>query len=258
MLKAWLVLAVIVGLAAWRTVSGRERFQKFKDFTQSSDRQNFFRKWLIASFIRHTVIGIGALAVIGELGALTRFPAAFIGPVNWLTQATGFSADLVHAFGTIVIAAIAAGMLIGAVLPPLVMKARGGGRMPIIGDIASLLPRTPGEYGWTAAMSINAGVGEEIMYRIALPLVLYRITGDAGVALILAALLFGAAHAYQGPVGIIASLIIGLLLTGIYLLAGSIWPVMLIHALIDLRTLVLMPALMRAFKIPLPQPTGTD
>lgn len=259
MLRAWLVLAVIIGLALWRMATNRDRFRTFKNLVESTERKKFFRKWLIESFIRHVVTGLGALAVIGEWGALTRFPAAFTGLMNWLLQATGLSAEFFHAIGVVIVSAMAAGVVVGAVLPPLVMKLRGNNRLLVVGDISALLPRTPGEYGWTAALSINAGVGEEVMYRLALPLVLFQITGDGAVALLLAAVLFAAAHAYQGWIGLIATFVVGLFLTAIYLLAGSIWPVMLIHALIDLRTLVLMPALMRAFKVPLPQPAvATD
>jgi membrane protease YdiL (CAAX protease family) len=48
-------------------------------------------------------------------------------------------------------------------------------------------------------------------------------------------------HLYQKAVGVLATTLLGLVFSIVYLLSGSIWVVIVIHALIDLRSLVLIP-----------------
>jgi hypothetical protein len=48
-------------------------------------------------------------------------------------------------------------------------------------------------------------------------------------------------HAYQGPAGVIGTAVIGAIMMAVYVGTGSIvWPIV-VHALFDLRTLVLLP-----------------
>jgi membrane protease YdiL (CAAX protease family) len=82
---------------------------------------------------------------------------------------------------------------------------------------------------------------EELLFRLALPALLFGVLGSGPLAFGIAALLFGALHLYQGPLGILFAFILGLMFTLLYVVSGSIvWPILL-HALIDLRSLVLIP-----------------
>ena len=116
------------------------------------------------------------------------------------------------------------------------------GGIILVGDIAALLPRNRPELGWGAALSINAGLVEEALFRLALPALLVIVTGEPVSAFVLAALVFGALHAYQGWIGVVATGVGGLLFTALYVVSGSIGLAMLVHALLDLRTLVVIPA----------------
>ena len=104
-----------------------------------------------------------------------------------------------------------------------------------------VIPRTPAEIRWGAVLSINAGLTEEIFFRLLMPLTWYALTGNALVALLISVVLFGVVHAYQGVIGVIATLAVGLALTLVYLATQQIWLAMLVHALIDLRALVFLP-----------------
>jgi membrane protease YdiL (CAAX protease family) len=53
------------------------------------------------------------------------------------------------------------------------------------------------------------------------------------LVLLLSALLFGLAHLYQGPVGVITNLIFGLLYGGYYKSYGRVWPMIISHGLYD-------------------------
>ena len=50
-------------------------------------------------------------------------------------------------------------------------------------------------------------------------------------------------HRYQGWVGVIATTALGAVMTGLYLMTGSLWVVMLVHVLVDLNGLVVTPVL---------------
>jgi membrane protease YdiL (CAAX protease family) len=51
----------------------------------------------------------------------------------------------------------------------------------------------------------------------------------------LSVVLFGLAHAYQGAKGIVTTGIVGSLLTLVVLIFGSLWPAIVLHALLDIQ-----------------------
>jgi uncharacterized protein len=58
------------------------------------------------------------------------------------------------------------------------------------------------------------------------------------IILLVSAAMFGAAHAYQAPAGVLLTGLIGLLLGWVYLVCGRLlWPVILMHATYDLLSL---------------------
>ena len=52
----------------------------------------------------------------------------------------------------------------------------------------------------------------------------------------LAAAAFALAHAYQGPSGVIKTGAVGVIMGSLYLLSGSIWGPMLLHAIVDITS----------------------
>mgnify|MGYP002623307064 CR=1 FL=1 len=96
-----------------------------------------------------------------------------------------------------------------------------------------LLPRTGSEKAVFAVLSVSAGVGEELAYRGYLILALAPVTGLAG-SVVLSTVVFGIIHAYQGTIGIARTGALGGLLAWGFLAAGSLWPPILAHTLIDL------------------------
>jgi membrane protease YdiL (CAAX protease family) len=52
-------------------------------------------------------------------------------------------------------------------------------------------------------------------------------------ALLATSLLFGFGHFYKGPAGVVQSTASGLVLGGVYLLTGNLWPAILAHGLGD-------------------------
>lgn len=96
-----------------------------------------------------------------------------------------------------------------------------------------LLPSAaPAEVAHFRALSVTAGVCEEILFRGFLIAFLVPFAGVSGAVLV-SSLLFGLGHAYQGTGGIVKSGVIGALMAGFYLLTGSLLAPILVHAMVD-------------------------
>lgn len=118
---------------------------------------------------------------------------------------------------------------------------RGRPEGTLFGDAAAVRPG-PGELGWAAALAVTAGITEEAYFRLLLPLLATLAMGSAPIAFVGAALLFGAAHRYQGWRGMLATTLAGAALSVFYLASGSLIAAMAVHATGDLGHLVLRPA----------------
>lgn len=99
--------------------------------------------------------------------------------------------------------------------------------------VADVLPHNELEYHWFVALSVTAGVCEELLFRGYLTWLLGAYVG-VPVALLLVAIGFGLAHAYQGARGIMKTGAVGIVLGAIVLATGWLGPAMIIHALVDL------------------------
>lgn len=102
--------------------------------------------------------------------------------------------------------------------------------------VLRILPKTDQEYAWFKALSVTAGITEEVIFRgyliwfFALWLPLWW---AAAVALAF----FVAAHLYQESVrSLLKVAAIGACLTAVYLLSGSLLAAIVLHAVIDLTS----------------------
>ena len=88
-----------------------------------------------------------------------------------------------------------------------------------------LLPRTRGEVKYGVGLSLNAGLVEELLFRLGMPALLFGILHNGALAFLVASLLFGLLHIYQKVWGVLGATILGLVFSAVYLLTGSIWVV---------------------------------
>lgn len=111
------------------------------------------------------------------------------------------------------------------------------GRLPGLRRLAPMLPRTRSERLVWVGCSIGAGVSEEIWYRGMLPIAILTAFPHLryGVVLLLQAVLFGVAHVYQRVLGVIGTSVLGYLFGLLVLATGSLWLVVVIHVVIDVR-----------------------
>lgn len=102
--------------------------------------------------------------------------------------------------------------------------------------VKEMIPHTDQEAKEFVALSITAGICEEIVYRGYLMLYIASAIAIEGMwpAALLSSLAFGLAHTYQGPKGVLKVSLLGLAFAGLYLLTGSIWLPIVLHAVIDL------------------------
>ncbi len=175
------------------------------------------------------ILGVGWLALVvggGSVGdeamGLTKAP---------LAEVLGWTAGLL------------AGVLLLLLLFYIIRRGFGLRESPLL---QRLLPRTAGEKGIFALLSLAAGVGEELAYRGYLIPVLAQILGSVWGAALLSSAIFGVLHAYQGFLGIARTGLLGLGLAVSFILSGSLWPAIAVHAILDLMAgLVLGDILLR-------------
>ena len=100
--------------------------------------------------------------------------------------------------------------------------------------VAEFLPRTDHEAALFRALSVTAGVCEEVVYRGYLLWCLGALV-PAWAAVAIGAAAFGVVHLYQGPAGAVRTGVVGLAAGALYTGTGSLlWPIIL-HAAVDLQ-----------------------
>jgi membrane protease YdiL (CAAX protease family) len=112
-----------------------------------------------------------------------------------------------------------------------VRRAAGWSESPIL---LELLPKSGREKSVFVALSLAAGLGEEIAYRGFLVPALTLVLGWSWGAALLSSAAFGILHAYQGWLGVIRTAALGLILAGSFILSGALWPAILAHAILDI------------------------
>jgi membrane protease YdiL (CAAX protease family) len=166
--------------------------------------------------------------------------AALIIAIGWGRAAFGFRApDFSHLHG--IYAGVLAGSVGGLVLSfAATLWPRKGKAGPLQQTFDLLTPTTPRERRYFAIVAISAGICEEIIYR-ALPfaiLALWWPGGDPRWYAVIVGVLFGLAHVYQGAAGMVSTALLGVVLGLVYAGTGSLIPAMVLHAIVDLRLLL--------------------
>ena len=225
------LLIVVLAVLAWRAVNRERRdYARFKRLRSTTLRRQVFRKWLLES-----LIVLGGLAGIVLLGAWSYVPLALREARAW-----GPFGELSDAAAGWIVVGVVVGGLVLMLVPVLVLRGQVD-EIPAVGDIRAILPRERGELKYGAGLALTAGVVEELLFRLALPALVFGVIGNGPLAFLLCALAFGALHLYQGPLGILFATVLGLVFTALYVLSGSILLTIVIHAVVDLRSLLLIP-----------------
>ncbi len=238
---AQLAAVVIAGyLVVGEPFVGHVLHRRFEDRmrTDGGARRSFYRRLLVLEW----GLALLVLAVFlaspdiegGQLGL--RWPQQWPGPVTWL------ACLLLLVFVAVSTRALRAGALARAV-PTRPRPGEGRHSEPAVPSTVVLLPRSLPERRLFALVGVTAGVCEEWLYRgffLAVGAALLPQLPTGGLV-VLAAVAFGAAHAYQGLPGVLTTGVLGGVLAALYLQTGSLLLPVLLHIVIDLRFL-LVPA----------------
>jgi len=102
------------------------------------------------------------------------------------------------------------------------------------------LPSSGIERRWFAALSVTAGVCEELLFRGFLIRYLHTSPFHLGLlwTILVASIVFGTHHLYLGFKGFLSATIGGLVFTALLLVTGNLWAAMLYHAATDLSVLL--------------------
>jgi uncharacterized protein len=130
-------------------------------------------------------------------------------------------------------------------------RARLAGK--VVPDYGPLLPESRRERLWFVAVSVSAGICEEIVYRGWLLAFLHGTCGlDGSLLIVAAAALFGLGHVYQGVLGVVGTAYVGAVLAGLYVASGSLLLPIILHVLIDVRSA--LPSRPRSSSRPIEEP----
>jgi uncharacterized protein len=217
-----------VGHVLHRRFEGRLR-------TDDGARRSFYGRLLVLEW------GLAALVLVVWLSA-PGVDAAAVGlrwPRSWPGPVAVAATVLVLGFVVVSTRALRSGGLARAAAEP---RRPGQGRhaKPAVHATLALLPRTTAERRLFTLVGVTAGVCEEWLYRGFLLAVVAAIGGGLPTPALVAigALAFGLAHAYQGVAGIVTTGVLGGVMAGLYLGTGSLLLPVVLHALIDLRFLL--------------------
>lgn len=97
-----------------------------------------------------------------------------------------------------------------------------------------LIPRTTPEKIAFAGLSVSAGIAEELVFRSFLIAVIHHASGSLTMAVAISVAAFAVTHAYQGLLGVLRVILLGLILTAPFLITGSVYPSMIAHVVLDL------------------------
>ena len=217
--------ALSIVLAAWMVLvqpfAGRRRYRRLIEhlFHDPSARLRHYKRGITFEWVGAALVGLLALLAHSRLESL--WPAG---------TNTGVAAQV-------------PGLALAIVGITLVYRFGGAATRRALAvqlrPVAALLPRTSTERRWFAFLAVTAGVCEEVLYRgFGLAALRWAFSGIGTPALIIVTgAAFGLAHLYQGPMGVTVTGVLGAYLAWIAIATGSLVPVMLIHALLDLRIL---------------------
>lgn len=224
--------------ALWLVVlplSGQRKLLRLRAFTSRAIRIRVWREVMAVSW----AMALGCLLCAGGLDPFAPtyagVPGPAIGPLSWPVLRMGLLLALVAAMAWQFARALRC-----ACDPDRRLRLA-----PMLSGLRWMLPVTPVERLWWIAVSVTAGVTEEIVAR---GFLLSDLHGGGAASPLLhlpvavawagSSLLFGFAHLYQGARGVLKTTLGGLYMGALAILSGGLVLPIVVHALVDLQVLL--------------------
>ncbi|WP_067963963.1 CPBP family intramembrane glutamic endopeptidase [Nocardiopsis trehalosi] len=225
-----LALALLAYAAVGEPLLGRRAFARLER-TRDSDPRALLRFYRLSIGIAWAWTAVVVAAVLLAPG-LTAAHLGLRAPVAWGPFA---------------------GAVIGFVLALLVVwlltRDRGRGRRPgpepapvpepAAHVLTVLAPRSRAERRAAGLLAVTAGVCEEVLYRGLFVALGVALGLPVWAAAVLSCVLFALAHVYQGWWGLVGPGLVGALFMVVYLGTGSLFVPIVLHILLDGRSLLL-------------------
>jgi membrane protease YdiL (CAAX protease family) len=183
---------------------------------------------------------VGERERISLYAATIAFQWLAAGVAAWRAWAHGFSATQLGLASRSPWGSIAAAVVGGGILAALQwFNLRRMGRMPektrarLQALAERILPRSARERVPFFALAVTAGICEEFLYRGFAMAALTRSGLPQWTTVVISSFLFGIAHLYQGRSGLLGTTLLGLIFGVARVGFGSLIPVMVWHAAVD-------------------------
>ncbi len=234
------LLAVSLAALAWLHRRGRRRFDRFRGIEDSADRRRSYLRWAAHGLLSNLGIPLLGLALLGRIDAIWSFPEEFAGlamtlPYFSLSDPTSVPALLI-------------GLPLGGTLSIWIALRGPAPRARRGYDLTPMLPRNRAELRAVLPLVLNAGISEEIYFRLYLPLLLVLCGVPDWAAFLIALAIFAAIHRYQGWLGIVLTGVGGAAFTFCYLGSWGLMLPILLHLTANLNALVLRPGVRMRFR----------
>lgn len=95
--------------------------------------------------------------------------------------------------------------------------------------------------GTLLMFTLFVGLHEEILFRGFMLSRLCALFGRPTIAVLAGGLIFGLLHVYQGPIGVVQTTMVGLVLAGTVIITRTLWPAIIAHFVFDTIGLLLIP-----------------
>jgi membrane protease YdiL (CAAX protease family) len=236
-LAAALATGFAVALVFVQPFAGRRRYAALvaRVTADPSARIRHYRRGIVGEWV--------SVALIVAIGLLAGRTASSLG--LRLPLDSWFTAQLIGEIALLLVITTLF-MRHPKLLDPLRRQARG---------FLALLPRTRQERITFAALAVTAGICEEVVFRgfgFAYLRFLWPGITD-GWLIVITSAVFGLAHLYQGPRGVVLTGLAGVAFASMTITTGSLLPAIVVHAMVDLRILGLPDLARDVIGAPAPQ-----
>lgn len=211
----FVLVALIIVVVPLRAIAERRRLQSALAAGVSDAKVQGYRRIMTWQWAAAIVL-LGAWLGIGR-------PLASLGIVQ--PSGYGFVAGLVVALLVVVV--------LGAQLRLVMRRPKVAEQMrAAVASLTFILPTTRRELRFFTWLGVTAGIVEELLVRGYMMWVVASLV-PIWIAVVVTSIAFGIGHAYQGVSGILKTAAVGLFVGALYVMTGSIWVPMLVHAAVD-------------------------